>query len=805
MGFRSNPGDGASISLAALGGVSGVNQLAAGQSIGFEAAGLTVIYGPNGAGKSGYGRVLKRACRARKAGDIMPDVYNPTPSGQASASFTILRNGTPQIPVTWQDSGRPDKILSAISVFDRDCGTAHVRDSNEVAFRPFGLDIPDDLAGVCLKLRQMLIEEENQLKALRDPVFEKPVWNPATTVGRILSSLGHSTDLGPLEVLGSLTVAERARLDRLKEDLLKNPVQAAAAQRLMADGVRRIIASLDSYAAAYADSVIGTIKAKADMARTARAAAQVAAARAFDGLAASGVGGETWRVLWEAARRYADHTAFPGKRFPHTGDEPCVLCHQPLDPATKVRLQSFEAFIKADAEAQADAAESSLKAALASFGAMKIDIRPLGQVRKQIAIQYRDVARAIIRFFASADVRRQQCLASLGGDTPLAASPFAPSPKVELETIERAIRDYSVQLDAAADAEGRKTLERERDELADRTAVADLLEVSRKEVARLDALRVVKLCLADTATTTITKLGNDIADNVITPRMRDQFQSEIVRLAADKVRVEIVRSGGKYGSPNYQVRLFANPKAKVDLVLSEGEQTCVALAAFLTELATASHKSALVFDDPVTSLDHRWRNKVAQRLVEECGNRQIIVFTHDMVFVNDLHDKAMRHGTMVKLVSLSRGPAGTGIVTEGLPWHHASLKDRIDKLEKDGRSARALYDANDEEAYREAAVGIYSRLRASWERGLEDVVFAGVILRHRDYIDAKNLKKITAVEAIDVDTYRNNFKKCSDLVEAHDPSRGRDGAVPPPDEVMSDIKALTDWASTIRGKQSAIS
>lgn len=571
-----NPGDGASICLAALGSVSGVNQLAAGQSIGFETAGLTVIYGPNGAGKSGYGRVLKRACRARKAGDIMPDVYNPTPSGKASASFTILRNGTPETPVTWQDSGRPDKILSAISVFDRDCGTAHVRDSNEVAFRPFGLDIPDDLAGACQKLKQLLTEEENQLKALRDPVFEKPAWNPATAVGRILSSLAHNTDLAPLEALGSLTAAERARLDRLKEDLLKNPVQAAAAQRLMADGVRRIIASLDSYAAAYADPVIGALKAKADAARTARAAAQAAATKAFDGLAVPGVGGEAWRVLWEAARRYADHRAFPGTSFPHEEGEPCVLCHQPLDAAAKARLQGFETFIKADAEAQADAAE-------------------------------------------------------------------------------------------------------------------------------------------------------------------------------------------------------------------------------------ASFKTALVFDDPVTSLDHRWRHKVAQRLVEECGNRQIIVFTHDMVFVNDLHDKAVQQGANVKLVSLSRGPAGTGIVTEGLPWHHASLKDRIDRLEKDGRAARALYDANDDEAYREAAVGIYSRLRASWERGLEDVVFAGVILRHRDYIDTKHLKKITAVESADVDTYRNNFKKCSDLVEAHDPSRGRDGAVPPPDEVMADIKALADWASAIRGKQNAIS
>jgi energy-coupling factor transporter ATP-binding protein EcfA2 len=271
------------------------------------------------------------------------------------------------------------------------------------------------------------------------------------------------------------------------------------------------------------------------------------------------------------------------------------------------------------------------------------------------------------------------------------------------------------------------------------------------------------------ATNAITKLGNDIADNVITPRMRDQFQSEIVRLAAEKVRVEIVRSGGQYGSPNYQVRLFANHRAKVHMVLSEGEQTCVALAAFLTELATAPHKSALVFDDPVTSLDHRWRDKVARRLVEECDNRQIIVFTHDMVFVNDLHDKAVRHGARVKLVSLSRGPGGTGIVTDGLPWQHASLRDRVDKLEKDARAARALYDADDEERYREAAVRIYGRLRASWERGLEDVVFAGVILRHRDYIDTKYLKKILAVEAADVDIYRDNFKKCSDLVEAHDP------------------------------------
>ena len=44
-------------------------------------------------------------------------------------------------------------------------------------------------------------------------------------------------------------------------------------------------------------------------------------------------------------------------------------------------------------------------------------------------------------------------------------------------------------------------------------------------------------------------------------------------------------------SPHYKVRLFAKPDAKVGDILSEGEKTCVALAAFLTELATAANHS----------------------------------------------------------------------------------------------------------------------------------------------------------------------------------------------------------------------
>jgi hypothetical protein len=241
-----NPANGAFVTITNLSDIVGVNQLAPGQTLPFETAGLTIVHGPNGAGKSGYGRVLKRACRARKAGEIMPDAYQPAPAGKATGSFSILKDGVAADPVAWSDTAGPHNVLSAISVFDRDCGSVHVQEKNEVAFRPFGLDIPDDLAGVCQKLKQLLVAEEAQLSAARQPVFATPTWNPTTDVGKILSALAYNTDLATLETLDEMTAEERLRLARLREDLQKNPVEAAATQRLVADDVRRFLPSTDT-------------------------------------------------------------------------------------------------------------------------------------------------------------------------------------------------------------------------------------------------------------------------------------------------------------------------------------------------------------------------------------------------------------------------------------------------------------------------------------------------------------------------------------------------------------------------------
>jgi len=554
------------------------------------------------------------------------------------------------------------------------------------------------------------------------------------------------------------------------------------------------------------DKALGVVASAVRDAALKRETARVAAENAFSGEPLEGVGGAVWRALWDSARRYSSEVAYPDQPFPPSGvDAHCVLCQQPLDAEARDRMTRFEEFIQKDTERLAQEAEQSAYAVRQGLTSLSIGSHLFKGNLKEVAIHNPDLAKRARRFIAAARLRRYALCKGLDtpNDNPLPAIP--PNPAADLSQLEATIRNYAAELQKSAAADERKKLEAEHAELSDRALLGTMMQTVREELERLKTFHFLGDCLADTTTNTITKVGNEIADSVITPKLRDRFQQEIVRLAADKVRVEIVRSGGKYGSPQYQVRLFAKPDAKVQDILSEGEKTCVALAAFLTELATASHNSTLVFDDPVSSLDHRWRKQVAKRLVDEAEHRQIVVFTHDLVFVNDLYDRGLEKNRTTRLLTVSRGQPGAGVVGDGLPWKAQRVEERIDKLEKDARQAKKLYENNQLDEYNQDAAAVYSRLRASWERAIEDVAFFRVIQRHRDYIDTKNLKKASVLTEADCEAFHAGFKKCCDVVDAHDPPSGRNADAPPPNEVMQDIQALKDWVAGLRNRQKKIS
>jgi hypothetical protein len=70
---------------------------------------------------------------------------------------------------------------------------------------------------------------------------------------------------------------------------------------------------------------------------------------------------------------------------------------------------------------------------------------------------------------------------------------------------------------------------------------------------------------------------------------------------------------------------------------------------------------------------------------------------------------------------------------------------------------------------------------------LEDVAFSRVIQRHRDYIDTKLLKRVSVLTEADCDLFSAGFKRCCEIVDAHDPSRGKNATSLAPDEILKDI------------------
>lgn len=798
-----DPGSGESISLRAISDVIGVNQLAPSQTLPFEVDGLTIVYGQNGTGKSGYTRILKQACQSRHAGDIMPDVYNPPPAGKATAQIAIVRANGSSESITWTNGGSLPEALSAVTVFDRAAGSVHVQKKNEVWFRPFGLDVPDDLAGVCQELKIRLTAEKSTIERQQNAVFSNPTWSDRSELGKAMSALTYETDVSSITPKEPFTEADEARLLQLTADLSQNPSVAAQRQRDYAAQLDQLSTYLQKIAEALSESAVAALLDKKAAANVARAAATTAAKDAFSGLALEGIGETTWRALWDSARSYSQSASPGGIRFPPATGETCVLCHQPIDEQTARRMLDFDEFIKKDTETKAAAAELVLDEARNKLEGFGIHLRHVSAVWRALKSAKPELGKQVSRFIASGKLRQRTLLdamrtAEAPGITQITASPID-----AIKTAAADTRAYAATLDEAVDSAARAVIEDELADLRDQKQAEALLEIAAIEIARLGELHRIEQCLKETSTTAITKLGNDIADDVITPRMQDRFQLEIVELAGSRVRVKVVRSGGKFGSPQYEVQLFADRNAKVHDVLSEGEQTCVALASYLTELANASHASGLVFDDPVSSLDHRWRFNVAKRLVKEAGARQVIVFTHDMVFVNDLHQLASEKNMPCNVLHLTRGADVVGLVNEQLPWAAAGVRQRIDELEKAARAAKKLYDAHDDDGYKKAVNALYSDLRATWERALEDVVFAGVIVRHRDYINTKDLNKVTALEPSDIQQFQRSFKKCCDFTDAHDPSRGRDIEPPEPGIVLQDVQDLRSWSEALRTKMNA--
>jgi len=257
----------------------------------------------------------------------------------------------------------------------------------------------------------------------------------------------------------------------------------------------------------------------------------------------------------------------------------------------------------------------------------------------------------------------------------------------------------------------------------------------------------------------------------------------------------------KQATPLFRLALFKKPDASLGDVLSEGEHRCIAIAAFLAELATTESRSAIVFDDPVSSLDHLHREALASRFAAEGNRRQMIVFTHDIAFLFLLNEVCRDQDTPIGFRSITRGPELAGFCHLNPPPNAQPVEKVIESMEVQLSNQKIQHERGDQEAWYRTVRALQEQLRTTWERAVEEVV-APVLKRLTNKVDTTGLAKLTTIELNDCQVMRAAFGRCSRLL--HSSAESLNPKLPSPALIQTEIDALREWFAAIKQRQDEI-
>jgi len=794
--------------LLAIRDLKNVNRIAPNQKLDFSTSGITVIYGGNASGKSGYSRVLKRACRARDLTEtIHPNAFDANLTAAVPEAIFDIETAGQKMSLLWSRDKTPPDQLSNIAVFDSRCARSYLDSEQDVAYLPYGLDIVENLGKRVLPELNTRLTAEIDATNTDNSAFADLMGE--TSVGKLLSRLSGNTDPKAVESLAILKDEELSRLAELDATLAEtDPKAKAKDQRLRAQRIQGLVDRIAIAVDAVTDVEANALKKICHESEVASHAETVAASAFRAGeILLSGTGDAVWKTLFDAARRYSTEAAYPGEKFPKIdAGAKCPLCQQAFDQAAEDRMKRFESFIQQDAAKLAADKRQQRDAAIQKLARVSLVFGLDAALAEELRGIDANLPQRVADFETQVESRRKWLV--VAGQTGNWDSSLLltdnPSPRL-IEAIAKAGM-AAADFEKASDENMRKTLAAERSELRARKALSPRLKALLELIGRMRLKATLAACKADLKTRTISDKAKEFASQAVTDPLRKALNDEFVALGMGHVKTKL-NERVEQGKTKHKLVLELPVTRKLDEILSEGEQRVIAIGSFLAELRLVGHKGGIVFDDPVSSLDHHWRNQVARRLVLEAEQRQVIVFTHDTAFLGELLDEIKRTaGKVSHLVRHLECMAGLpGYVSDELPWEHQKCDHRFDKHEKTQRALAKAWSTYPSAADCDAMRREYSRLRATLERVIQDVVFNGVVQRYRNYIEVSKLSGVVGLEQDEFKEICRLYKLCNDVVEAHDPPSCRHASVPTPIQLDTDIKALKAVVETIRVRRTAAS
>ena len=779
--------------LVAISDIQGINALKPRKPLEFGSDNLVVIYGVNGSGKSGYVRLLKKISGCvNQSSKILPDVFSSKPEPQTCQIAIQVKDK--RVDLSWGAADSSLDELRGLNIYDTDCGQVYINKDNELSFEPPVLRFLSKMVEVCdMVSKNIQGKIDCEIKAL--PQF--PVEYAGTSWAKWIQQLSHSTSCKELKQLRWTKIDEDSSVELYRRLLEEAPADKAQKMDDKKKAVDAIATVLENANAVFSAEALQNIKQFRNKADQAVELAEVYAQSLFNESVLQGIGTECWKQLWECARKYSEEQAYPQEKYPVISEGAlCVLCQQPLSAEAKRRMAGFEAFIKGELQQAADHAVTAHRKALE---VLELKISSETVAAHGVVAELNQEQIRFLEEYIQAITELTKDMKSAHVDWPDFSLPDNSTIIKDLKESSRACLELADKYRQDALIDNRVSLTMQKKELDAKKWLFQQRRALVTEIRRLRRINKYQIAKNSTITTAITKKKSELAEQCITEAYIKRFSNELNHLGGKRIPIAIDKVKSEKGKILHGIRLQGANSGSPGEVLSEGEFRIISLAAFLADMLGKDGALPFVFDDPISSLDQRFEERVAKRLAEIAQERQVIVFTHRLSLVSLLNESAEAINIPYSVAGVYREPWGAGEPGEML-FKAKNIDGAINALRNERLPKAKKTQANDgNEAYEPLAQGICSDYRNLLERVIEERLLCGVVTRFRRSVQTQNkIAKLTNISAADCQFFDAMMTKYS----CYDHSQPQEAPIESiqPDELQSDIDALKKWTEEFKDR-----
>lgn len=726
-----------SLSLLSIHSIENVNALALGQGIDIN-RNLTIIYGNNGTGKSGYIRLLNNAFNTRGDKTILGNVFDVNKNGTPKCKFVFQTTEQPYEIEFPTDRNRPE--FSQYSAFDTQSVKVHLDNDNQLNFTPIGFEFFD----LILQLFESLKSKLNlEIQANRPANSFLIHFQNDNAIRTLISNLNANSSEEEITKIASFSQADSTHLTGIESKIaelraLNIQVQIVGLEKLQRElqsfctRQQLIIDNLSKEKVEHCLTLIDNFHQLLNLSKE-------QGIKSLEEYPIINIGSPQWREFIIAARKYSNAITENRKSeidYPLQKDT-CIFCLQPLAEKENSLIHTYWQFLRSEAEREMNRVLQQIKdieKELKGLPPVKFDdtlnlYGYLNSIDATLVLKWKKIVQ-------ETETSRQNLIKNLGtlkNEFPVS---FCIDNTSEFNKISLQIKQDIDSLFAKKPDQEIATLSFQKAYLTDKSLLSKLLPEILKFIAAHKWALKAENSLSAFRTNSITSFQGSLFSQHITHKYSEVFNKECDMLNAPKI-VEIIQQNSKAKT----FRKLQVAKQTASQILSEGEQRAISLADFLTEIQLNPYNRGVIFDDPVTSLDHQRRAIIAQRLVELSKTKQVIIFTHDLLFVNFLKNIAndVKANFQCHWIEKISNVAGV-ISNNNSPATEGDYKT-VKFADAAWQSSRKATPTERERILKEG----FAALRTNYEYLIIFDLFKQVVLRFDERVSVERLKEVVVL------------------------------------------------------------